>query len=78
MAFTDKEKDYDKNKNDDGDTNKKYANLNSVARKILNDCNVYTRKSKFNNSSHKKKGGKTMITKGMTIKEFENKYNFNN
>jgi len=77
LAFNDKEKDYDKNKNDDGDTNKKYANLNSVARKILNDCNVYTKKSKFNNSSHKKKGGKTMITKGMTVKEFENKYNFN-
>jgi hypothetical protein len=78
LAFNDKEKGYDKNKNDDGDTNKKLANLNSVARKILNECNVYTSKSKFNNSSHKKKGGKTMITKGMTIKEFEKKYNFNN
>ena len=77
LPFNDKEKDYDKNKNDDGDTNKKFANLNSIARKILNECNVYTRKSKFNNSSHKKKGGKTMITKGMTVKEFENKYNFN-
>ena len=77
LAFSDKDKDYDKNKNDD-DPNKKYANLNSVARKILNDCNVYTRKSKFNSSTHKKKEGKTMITKGMTIKEFENKYKFNN
>ena len=50
-----KEKDYDKNKKKDT------TNLNQVAKKILNECNVYTQKSKFNNSSHKSKGGKTMI-----------------
>ena len=66
-----KEKDYDKNKKKDS------TNLNQVAKKILNECNVYTQKSKFNNSSHKSKGGKTMITKGMTVEEFENKYNLN-
>ena len=66
-----KEKDYDKNKKKDT------TNLNQVAKKILNECNVYTQKSKFNNSSHKSKGGKTMITKGMTVEEFENKYNLN-
>ena len=71
LTFNDKEKGYEKNKTDDGDTSKKFANLNSIARKILNDCNVYTHKSKFNNSSHKKKEGKTMITKGMTIKEIQ-------
>ena len=65
-----KEKDYDKNKNTEG------TNLNKIAKKILNECNVYSNKSKFNNSSHKTKGGKTMITKGLTIEEFENKYNF--
>ena len=69
-----KDIDYNKNKNDDVNV----SNLNQVAKKILNECNVYTKKSKFNNSSHKSKGGKTMITKGMTIEEFENKYNFNN
>ena len=61
------EKEYEKNKNNQ-------INLNQIAFKILNECNVYSNKSKFNDSSHKSKGGKTMITKGMTIKEFENKY----
>ena len=65
-----KDKDYDKTKNED------VSNLNHIAKRILNECNVYTQKSKFNNSSHKSKGGKTMITKGMTIKEFENKFKF--
>jgi len=64
------------NKNNNDDVN--VSNLNQIAKKILNECNVYTHKSKFNNSTHKSKGGKTMITKGMTIEEFENKYNFNN
>ena len=52
------------------------SNLNQIAKKVLNECNFYSPKSKFNNSSHKSKEGKTMITKGMTIKEFENKYKF--
>ena len=68
-----KEKDYDKNKNKNDDA----TNLNHVAKKILSECNVYSQKSKFNNSSHKSKGGKTMITKGMTVEEFENKYKLN-
>ena len=46
-----------------------------MAKKILNDCKVYVRKSKFNNSSLKAKSGKTMITNGMSIEDFENKYN---
>jgi hypothetical protein len=54
------------------------SKINQVAKRILKDCNVYTEKSKFNNSSHKTKGGKTMITKGMTVEEFENKYNLYN
>ena len=37
-------------------------------------CNVYSTKSKFNNTVHKSKGGKTMITRGMTVGEFEKKY----
>ena len=59
------------NKNDDINA----TNLNQIAKKVLNECNVHALKSKFNNSSHKSKGGKTMITKGMTIKEFEKKFN---
>ena len=54
------------------------SKINQVAKRILKDCNVYTEKSKFNNTSHKTKGGKTMITKGMTVEEFENKYNLYN
>ena len=69
------EKKHRKNK---GDGNIEITDLNYVAKKILGQCNVYSKKSKFNNSSHKSKEGKTMITQGMTIKEFENKYNFNN
>ena len=66
-----KEKDYDKNKNKNDDA----TNLNQVAKKILSECNLYSQKNKFNNSSHKSKGGKTM--KGMTVEEFENKYKLN-
>ena len=70
LLNNEKEKEYEKNKSIQ-------TNLNQIASKILNECNVYSNKSKFNDTSHKSKGGKTMITKGMTIKEFENKYNFN-
>ena len=51
--------------------------LNEVAKKILEECNVYTNKSKFNNSFLKAKEGKLMITKGMTIKQFVDKYKLN-
>ena len=66
-----KDKDFDKIKNDDA------TNVNKVAKRILNECNIHTNKSKFNNSTHKTKGGKTMITKGLTIEEFETKFNLN-
>ena len=68
----------EKHRKDKGEGNIEITNLNYVAKKILGECNVYSKKSKFNNSTHKSKEGKTMITQGMTIKEFENKYNFNN
>ena len=51
--------------------------LNEVAKKILEECNVYTNKSKFNNSFLKAEEGKLMITKGMTIKQFVDKYKLN-
>jgi len=72
------EREEEKHRKEKGDGNIEITNLNYVAKKILGQCNVYSKKSKFNNSSHKSKEGKTMITQGMTIKEFENKYNFNN
>ena len=51
--------------------------LNEVAKKVLEECNVYSNKSKFNDSYLKAKEGKLMITKGMTIKQFEDKYKLN-
>mgnify|MGYP006873060965 CR=1 FL=1 len=72
------EREEEKHRKGKGDGNIEITNLNYVAKKILDECNFYSKKSKFNNSSHKAKEGKTMITQGMTIKEFENKYNFNN
>ena len=38
---------------------------------------MYIQKNKSNNSSHNSKSGKTMITTGMTVEEFENKYKLN-
>ena len=48
--------------------------FNLIANKILKICNVYSDKSKFNTNSLKEKNGKTMITKGLSIKQFEKKY----
>ena len=63
-------------KNDDNGENHTQK-LNEVAKKILEECNVYSNKSKFNDSILKAKEGKLMITKGMTIKQFEDKYKLN-
>ena len=63
-------------KNDDAGENHAHK-LNEVAKKILEECNVYSNKSKFNDSFLKAKEGKLMITKGMTIKQFEDKYKLN-
>ena len=53
----------------------KNTQFDLISQKVLQMCNIYSPKSKFNNTSHKSKGGKTMITKGMTVGEFEKKYN---
>ena len=52
----------------------KNTQFDQISHKILEMCNIYSPKSKFNNTVHKSKGGKTMITKGMTVGEFEKKY----
>ena len=38
---------------------------------------MHIQKNKSNNSSHDSNCGKTMITKGMTVEKFENKYKLN-
>ena len=53
----------------------KNTQFDQISHKILEMCNIYSPKSKFNNTVHKSKGGKTMITKGMTVGDFEKKYN---
>jgi hypothetical protein len=53
----------------------KNTQFDQITHKVLEMCNIYSPKSKFNNTMHKSKGGKTMITKGMTVGEFEKKYN---
>jgi hypothetical protein len=55
----------------------KNSQFDIIANKVLNSCNVYRQKSKHNDTNLKKKSGKLMITKGMTINQFEKKYNFN-
>ena len=52
----------------------KNSQFDKISGEILGMCKVYSTKSKFNNTSHKSKGGKTMITQGMTVGEFEKKY----
>ena len=86
MAFLKKENDGDES-NDNILVNKKIEdekekcvsnmdqenNMNMIANKILNECNVVSQKSRYNDISHKINAGKTMITKGLSIEEFLNK-----
>ena len=52
----------------------KNTQFDKITSEVLGMCNVYSTKSKFNNTAHESKGGKTMITQGMTVGEFEKKY----
>ena len=52
----------------------KNSQFDKITNEILSLCNIHSPKSKFNNTVHKAKGGKTMITNGMTVREFEKKY----
>ena len=45
-----------------------------IANRVLNLCHVYKKKNKHNNGDLKKGNGKMMFTQGLTINEFENKY----
>ena len=52
----------------------KDSQFDIIAHKVLNICNVNKKKSKFNNTSLKKKEGKLMITRGLSVEQFEKKY----
>ena len=57
--------------------NKVYAKntqMDLIAGKVLEICNANRHKSIFNNTSLKAKNGKTMITRGLTVGQFEKKY----
>ena len=45
-----------------------------IAKKVLKLCNIYSNKSKYNNSTLKVRNGKTMITRGLSVEQFEKKY----
>lgn len=53
------------------------VNIHNTAKTILGECNIYSSKSKFNNSFLKSRAGKTMITKGLSINEFLKKHSLN-
>ncbi len=73
-----KNKKENQNKNGEEESNGGLVNnINSVARLVLGECNLYSPKSKFNNTSLKARSGKTMITNGLSIKEFGKKYGLN-
>ena len=47
-----------------------------ITNKILGSCNILKHKSKYNDTIHKKRDGKLMITNGLSIQEFEKKFGF--
>ena len=55
----------------------KGTQFNIIANKVLNLCNVYHKKNRHNDTILKKGNGKMMFSQGLTINEFEKKYDFN-
>ncbi len=53
----------------------KDSQFDIIAEKVLKSCKFHSIKSKHNNSRLRKGEGKTMITRGMSVKQFEKKYN---
>ena len=60
----------------DGELYYKDTQFDIIANKVLNNCNIYKQKSDRNNTHIKKGDGKLMITHGLSVSEFEKKYNF--
>jgi hypothetical protein len=50
------------------------ANVDYIASKVLKNCNFIHTKSKNNNTRIKKGSGKMMITSGLTLDQFKEKY----
>ena len=79
--FLDENKMFDKNIDEDNIMvdnhifNKKNQ-FELLTNKILDKCNVFNHKSKFNNTILKKRNGKLMFTRGLSINQFEKKYGF--
>jgi hypothetical protein len=48
--------------------------MDVIAKFVLNNCNVYHDKSRYNNTRLKSKNGKLMITNGLTVNDFQKKY----
>ena len=53
----------------------KGTQFNLIANRVLNLCNVYHKKDRHNNTSLKKGNGKMMFTQGLSVNDFEKKYN---
>ncbi len=49
--------------------------IHDISRNILIKCNYINKKSNFNNKTTKAGDGKLMITSGLTVNDFTNKYN---
>ena len=50
--------------------------LDLIANTLLNKCNIYHKKNKNNKNQLKMGEGKLMMTGGLTLNQFRNKYNF--
>ena len=81
-SYFDENKLYDKNLDEenimvDNEIFNKKSQFELITNKILDKCNIFNHKSKFNNTILKKRNGKLMFTRGLSINQFEKKYGFN-
>ena len=58
----------------DGEIFEKTQQFHLITKKILKKCNVYSNKNINNRNKLKVGNGKNMMTKGLSIKDFFNKY----
>ena len=77
----DENKLYDKNIDEDNimiddEVYNKKNQFELITNKILDKCNIFNHKSKFNNTILKKRNGKLMFTRGLSVNQFEEKYGF--
>ena len=52
----------------------KATQFDLIANRVLKLCNVYQKKNRHNNGSLKKGNGKMMFTQGLSVNQFEKKY----